>query len=101
RDLLRDALQLLALVRTLDQAHGRSRALSARALPALRRVVRLEQRALEVRERGARRRRVVVGTAAELGVLARERLECVKRGRAGGERDASALVSERNGDVRV
>ena len=88
-----DELGLGALAAGLEQPDG--------AVGCHLRRVGLEQRALEVVERAAGARRVVLGAGLEQHVLARERLEQLDRRRAAGERGAARLVRERDGDGGV
>ncbi len=77
-----------------SQQPHRSRRAPTRAAP------RLEQRALEVAERGARAGRVVLGARRQLAVLGGERRERVKARGPPGERRAARLVGERHGHLR-
>ncbi len=93
RDLRGDQLGLGALVAALEQ---RDRVAGV-GLP--RRV--LEQRALEVMQRLARRRLVVVGERRQLDHLLGERPQGFERRRAPGERDAPRLARQREHDRRA
>ena len=80
-----DELGLGALAAGLEQADG--------AVGRDARRVGLEQRALEVVQRAAGARRVVLRARLEHDVLARERLEQLDRRRAAGQRRAAGLVA--------
>ncbi len=92
-DLAGDELELGPLVATFEQAHGSVR---VRALGAG-----LEQPSLEMAERGARARLVVLGARGQRPVFGGQRLERRERGRATRERGSPGLVGQRDRYLRV
>ena len=86
-----DELGLRALAAGLEQPHG-----AVRRAPVGRR---LEQRALEVVQRAAGARGVVLGALRQVDHLGGDRPQLLDRRGAAGERDAARLVGQREADV--
>ena len=97
RGLGRDELELGALAAALQQ-RDRARRVDRVGVEQLA-LVELEEAALEVVQRGARGRRVVLGAGGEHAVLDALAVELGERRRAAGERHPAGLVGERQRHV--